>query len=695
MIRGDYVRTVLHKELLDTVRDKKTLLMNIGIPVLIWPLMAIFVTQFTATQVMKQQEQTSQVVMLGEHHALAAAITEGEKLELTELPEGVDLMEHVDALSAEDPPPLPRPDGKKKLAPPEAPLSKIHQLVEGLVHDKAVDAVIAQRQVDNNLRFWVLYDETEPRSMLAATRLRHILRDLAESAMEDRLTEAGLDRAYIRPIASTLDNVAPAVKTSGSMIGQMLPLLLIVFVVLGGFYPAIIMTAGEKENGTLPTLLCAPINHLELLAGKYLAILIIALVGVSANIFSIGAVLWFGLAEFGIAGVSPIHFFYIFLALIPVAMLYTALFMTVAIFANSFREGQNLLSPITVIAIVPAYAALLPGIELTAITAITPGINITLLIKESLVGNAEVEMIFLTLISNLAWTFIILVIASHLFKAEQVLLNTEPGFADVFTLDRNSLPHPDARTSVLFFCFVMIATFYASGFLLSKSFVAMMLVTQLLCFGAVALGIARYFRMDMPGVFRLRRPPLLAVFGAILVGVSIFVPASWVGQILPPPEGYDKLLMEALHLDDGTYSLLALIFLIGVLPGVCEEIAFRGLILSGFLSGMRPYKAILFTGLCFAVAHFSIYKLLPLLLIGTILSYAAWRTRSIWVGIIIHVINNSVAVLIAKNQEWISENMGLAEQDMPSMAITAVAIVLSTIGVGLIHLSGREKAVGG
>jgi len=690
MMRRDYVLTVLHKELLDTVRDKKTLLMNIGIPVLIWPLMAIFVTQFTATQVMKQQEQTSRIVLLGEHEALEAAIDEGEKLELVSLPEGVDLLQHADLLAAEDPPEPPA-EGKKKLGPPEVVLTAIHAKVEELVHEKALDAVVAQRQIGKNIRFWVLYDETEPASMLAATRMRRVLRDLAESAMEARLSEAGLDRDYIRPIASTLDNVAPAVKTSGSMIGQMLPLLLIVFVVLGGFYPAIIMTAGEKENGTLPTLLCAPINHLELLAGKYLAILAIALIGVSANIFSIGAVLWFGLAEFGVATVSPVYFFYIFLALIPVAMLYTALFMTVAIFANSFREGQNMLSPITVVAIVPAYAALLPGIELSAITAITPGINITLLIKESLVGNAEMEMIFLTLISNLAWTFIILVIASHLFKKEQVLLNTEPGFADVFTLDRNSLPQPDTRMSILFFCFVMIATFYASGFLLSKTFVGMMLVTQLICFAGVALGIAKYFRMNTRQVFRLRPPPLLAVIGAVLVGVSIFVPASWVGQILPPPEGYDELLMEALHLDDGSYHLLALIFLIGVLPGVCEEIAFRGIILSGFLNGMRPYKAILFTGLCFAVAHFSIYKLLPLLLIGTVLSYAAWRTRSIWVGIIIHVINNSMAVLIVQNQEWISERFGLSEADMPGLSITLGAIALTVVGVSLIHLSGRTR----
>jgi sodium transport system permease protein len=689
MIRRDYVRTVLHKELLDTVRDKKTLLMNIGIPVLIWPLMAIFVTQFTATQVLKQQEQSSRAILLDSHEGLAAAIEAHEKLELAQVPDDLDLSEYQNLLSAED---APEPDPEARKRPPEPELTKMHEAVEKLVRDDVADAVIAQRVVGDNLRFWVLYDETEPASMLAATRLRGVIRELAESAMETRLAEAGLDRDYIRPIASTLDNVAPPVKTSGSMIGQMLPLLLIVFVVLGGFYPAIIMTAGEKENGTLPTLLCAPINHLELLTGKYLAILVIALIGVSANIFSICAVLWFGLAEFGIAAVSPIYFVYIFLALIPVAMLYTALFMTVAIFANSFREGQNMLSPITVVAIIPAYAALLPGIELTALTAITPGINITLLIKESLVGNAEVEMIFLTLISNLAWTLIILVIAAHLFKAEQVLLNTEPNFADVFTLDRDSLPQPDTRTSILFLCFVMIATFYASGFLLSRSFVGMMLVTQVLCFAGAALGIARYFRMNIREVFRLRAPPLLAVIGAVLVGVSVFVPASWVGQILPPPEGYDKILMEALHLDDGSYPLFGLIFLIGVLPGVCEEIAFRGIILSGFLRDVRAWKAVLFTGLCFAVAHFSIYKLLPLLVIGTILSYAAWRTRSVWVGIIIHVINNSMAVIIARNQEWITERFGLAEGDMPGIGLSLGALALSVIGVALIHLSGRSRA---
>ncbi len=229
-----------------------------------------------------------------------------------------------------------------------------------------------------------------------------------------------------------------------------------------------------------------------------------------------------------------------------------------------------------------------------------------------------------------------MVIAAQIFEAEQVLLSGKTAIEDIFTLDRNALPEPNARLSIILFIISLMGTFYISGALIQYGIIYLVPTIQLGLFLIIPLGIARYFKMDIKKVFRLQAPPFLAVVGAILIGFTLFISTNWLSSFMSPPESYEKLLLDALQLNDRSVNFIIIFILIAIMPGLCEEFTFRGIILSGFSNTLKPIWAIVITGVCFACAHFSIYNFLPLFVMGTLLGFVVWRTNSIWTGSIIH-----------------------------------------------------------
>jgi sodium transport system permease protein len=696
MIRKHYILTVFKKELLETIRDKKTILINIALPVLVWPAMTVFITQYAATQTLKQQAKISRIALIGDDTPeIETEIKKSEKLEIIDLDKDLQwdlaLLPEPKNKNVEIEQPLPALMGKEKE-------NSIFTQAEFLIQDNAVDALLIRQfqpfdhDGQENVKVWILYDGTYPDSDQAADRLIDVLEELSETLVDERLDQIQLEEEFLQPLKLATKNVAGKKKTTSNLVGRILPLMLIFLIVIGGFYPAITMTAGEKEHGTLPTILCSPISHLELLGGKYLAIMVITLIGVSLNVGSISAVIYFGMAELPL-NFSPMIVVCIFVSLIPLSMLFIALFIGVAIFANNFREGQNLLSPVTLIAILPAYSAILPGTELNAFTAMIPGVNISLLIRDILVRPINFELVFATLLANTAWTLGILVLTARIFKSEQVLLSGTTTIADVFTLDRDAMPRPTLQLCIILFAVFLMGTFYLSGALLQFGIAVLVPVLQLGLFLAVPLGVALYFKMDIKNIFRLRMPGIGAVLGAVLTGSTIFIATSWVGSFTKPPEEYEKLLVDALQLTDPSISFPLILILIAVLPGLCEELAYRGMMLSGFLSNFKPIWAIMTTAACFACAHFSIYNLLPLFLMGVVLSYTAWRTNSIWPGIIIHTINNGLGVVASRYEADITRLLSGVEDSMYLPLMISGAASLTVIGMVLISYSRNHDGI--
>jgi sodium transport system permease protein len=207
---------------------------------------------------------------------------------------------------------------------------------------------------------------------------------------------------------------------------------------IGSMYPAMDITAGEKERGTMETLLCSPAARTDIVLGKFLMVLT---GGLSAVVFSL---LSFGLtlllvgrsmgAAAGVAGavaagvdlptIDPVGVLGVLAMVLPVAVLFSAIVFTVSLFAKSQKEAQSYLTPFIFAVIVPSIVALLPGIELNLGLALIPVVNISLVCKEMLSGVWHWDYIAVIFGSTALYATAALAIADRMFRREDVIFRT-------------------------------------------------------------------------------------------------------------------------------------------------------------------------------------------------------------------------------------------------------------------------------
>jgi sodium transport system permease protein len=441
------------------------------------------------------------------------------------------------------------------------------------------------------------------------------------------------------------------------------------------------MTAGEKERGTMQTLMCAPVRATEIIVGKFLAVWSIALIAAVANVASLGMTLA-RLLPGQLTG-APSSYLLTFVLLLPVTLLFTAIFLAVAVFAKDFKDAQNFLTPIYMTLGLPAGVTMLPGQELSAWTAFVPVVNIALLIKAVFLGDAAPDLIFLVLLSSVLYAALAMMLAARVFEREQILLGGGDSWRAVFSIERRAGGHPTPVTGLLLFAIVMVAVFYGSLFLERFGMVATLLVVELGFFLAPALGAAAIFGYDWRQTFALRRPAALALAGAVLIGLGAWTVAGGILiRLLPPPESLARAMEKLLLLDGQPVPLWIVWLAIGVTPAVCEELFFRGFVMSG-LRSTGAWPAALISALLFGVAHASIYRLMPTLFLGILFGVLVWRTGSIVCSIVAHALNNSLMATIVHSKA-VADWLGVAGSEFLRWDLTIAGTVVTAIGVALI-----------
>jgi sodium transport system permease protein len=224
-----------------------------------------------------------------------------------------------------------------------------------------------------------------------------------------------------------LTNVASPKQTTGVVLGMILPYVMIVMCLAGAIYPAIDMTAGEKERGTLETLLSSPASRTHLVLGKGLVVLTMSLatavLSISANGFSLFFVNRGVLSKLPLT-LDPLALVWVCVMMIPLAVFIASVAVAMGLFARSAKEANTYLQPMLLLAIVPAVVAALPGVDFDYALAFIPVLNMSLLCKELLAGAfhwGHVLVVFgcMTLYAALA-----VAAAVALFKRENVLFRT-------------------------------------------------------------------------------------------------------------------------------------------------------------------------------------------------------------------------------------------------------------------------------
>ena len=333
----------------------------------------------------------------------------------------------------------------------------------------------------------------------------------------------------------------------------------------------------------------------------------------------------------------------------------------------------------------PMILVMSPTVELNGPMLFAPVINVMLLVKALFVGEARAEQVFMVLLASLTYATMAILLAARVFNRQNVMLGGRESFGSVFDLrpDPGGLPSP--ALAFMMFAIVMVINFYVQLSVMKLGFVALLLIVMYGIFLAPPLAVATWFQFSMPRCFRLYAPHWLGLIGAILIGASAWAFASGLLlRLMPPPPSLAEALKKVLMIDDKNVSLGLTFFLVALSPAICEEALFRGFILSG-LRSLGQWPAIIVSALLFAVAHGSIYRMLPTLFLGLLLGYAVWKTGSLLAGVAIHGINNGIAVWLAKGVGATPDAMA-AEQFLPvTWALAGGAVML--VGLFLIWRS--------
>jgi sodium transport system permease protein len=404
--------TIYLKELKDSLRDRRTIISMIVIPTLIMPLLMLGVGTLMTKVVKSARDEASAIVILG----------------------GADSPGVVAALKADKRFRIVAPTGDYKQLVSEKKIRLAVEIPEGF--EAGLKAGATQTVL-------LYHYEGEMKSGLGATAVERFFRELRERTIEGRLTDRGLPADVVKPFEVKRQNVAPPEKVGGNLIGGFIPYMIIILCFTGAMYPAIDLTAGEKERGTMETLLCSPVHRVNIVLGKFLMVMTASIATMCLTLLSTGVSLAIGgrfltgggrttAAAQATAGavktaasvmpsIDPLGVFGVFAMIAPVAVLFAALQLTIALAAKSYKEAQSYLSPLIIVVLLPAMIGMLPGIELSAKTALVPILNLSLVCKEMLSGVWHWHYIGLIFGSTCVYASVALALCVRMFNREDVM----------------------------------------------------------------------------------------------------------------------------------------------------------------------------------------------------------------------------------------------------------------------------------
>lgn len=691
-MRFHIVRTIFLKELRETLRDRRTLGFMIALPILLYPGMIIGMSKFQDSLDEQSRVRTARLTIWGEAPVELITALKNHKFDVTEDKSGT-------VPAAYQPfEPMPDPDSadadkkaeKIRDAASDHPLSVA---ARGPILDRKTDLVLAiwPDQQSSGLRHMaVLFDSVRQDSTRARRRLETVLDSYRRTLLARRETDRGLDRGFTQALDLKARDIAPKARRSGFGIGMTLPFLLLAISASAGFYRAVDTTAGEKERNTMQTLLCAPVRSIEIVAGKFGAISVITMIAAGANIASLG--LTFANVSKSMGGGAMVlswwHYVVVFLALVPVTMLTSALFLAVGVFAKDFRDGQNMLTPVMMLTMMPAAITMLPGVESNAYTLMAPCVNVAILIKSLLLGEAKPDQIFITLISSVAYAILALSFAARVFERESLLTGGKDTFRGLFGLNER---RREITPSLAFasFCLVLVLIFY--GNVLPRMPLEKLLL--LVEYGLIllpAIAIVMLLKLPVAETLAIRWPGARAMVAGVLIGASGWTVGAALLRLLPPPESLQKAMQKVLMVDKPDMPLAMILFLVAISPAICEELFFRGLIQCGFRR-MGMWTAILTSAVLFGVAHGSIYRMLPVTFLGVVFGYLAWNSKSVIPGMLAHAINNGLAAILV-SYEPLRTYVSAEKLTFVPLHWSAIGAVVLTAGLLLARNPDAEAA---
>ncbi len=357
--------TIFKKELKDTLRDRRTLMMMIVIPVLLFPVILSVFMKFSSSLSEDAATKALKIGYIGDvNNSILSSIEN-----------------------------LPKEYGIKEFIKYTDSL----ELKKAVKNDSVQVGVVTNATVDNDLKankeikvdFYV--DRTE---VGIYERVDIIAEVITVQQRNIKMQKLALKKGDISPVNHEVHNVASNMEMIGKLAGGMLPYIFIAFAFLGCMYPAIDLFTGEKERGTMETLLTTPVPRWKILIGKMGVVVCSGLLASTCALLG----LYFAIEVLHVVDnpmiLEVIHnilsvklIVMLYGLLLPMVIFFAGIMIPIAIYAKAFKEAQSIITPLNFVVIMPAMVGFFPGVELNAITSCMPIVNVVLATKELIAGT--------------------------------------------------------------------------------------------------------------------------------------------------------------------------------------------------------------------------------------------------------------------------------------------------------------------
>lgn len=618
------VKQLFKKEMLDVLRDKKTVLMMVVVPLIIYPLILILGMQVMSGVSQEMAKSTYKLAVVGDDSA-----------------QYISLFQDIDESSY------------------SVEIVESDNLEEALLMGE-VDCYleISEDSSTGIQSVNIYYLSASNRSNYAVDVAYEVIKAYSKSKTEAMLVEADLEpEKVLSPIRLEYVDRSTAEESTGSLLGSMLPFMLVVSILMGTMYPAIDTTSGEKERGTLETILTLPVTSRELIFSKFLAVALFGIASALLNILSMCGVMAYMMNMMKSMGADTFDGVNISKFIIPMligtlcvfafAVFVSALSMCVCAFAKSYKEANNYITPVTLVVMMASFVSFLPNVELTKNMALVPVVNICLLLRDLLVFKFNYLNVLIVLLSNIIYGIVSVLVLGKIYNSESVMFGDGQSGIQLFEKRSNMRKGGVPTLGDCGFVVVIMAFVYLYvGSSLQLTYGSVGLVLSQLLFVAVPLIIAIYSKKSVTDTFKLRLSSFKKLVGGVLTGVGVIV----AGLVISVISSY-LFTDSASASQEGLMNYVPSTFILGLMvialtPAICEELFFRGYVFSALENKLKLITAIILNAALFGVFHMSLAKFVGTAFLGGMLCYIGHKTRSILPGIIIHFMNNAFSCLL-------------------------------------------------
>jgi sodium transport system permease protein len=711
-MRWSIIRLIWARELRDQLRDRRTVFMVVVLPLLLYPILGFGLLQFALGFGRPQ----STVGVVGAENLppppdpptpaqaaswlAAAPVNPGSGIDLVTGAAARAYLENSGR--GKDYPPLLTDDegtlrfladyfdslqeadtlALRLLDAPDAPAADWPRAIDRApLAGKQVDLILAvppdfRARLDAGERptLYLLSRPGDDRSRLVNRRVHAALGQWRTRLKEVRLFRSGLPADFDSVFA--IDNPERA-KPSGARIAEgmyemlvrVFPFMLVMWSLAGALYPAVDLCAGEKERGTMETLLITPASREEIVWGKFLTIWVFSAATTLLNLASMGVSTW----QFAASGIlpgdalRPAPLLWCVLLLVPTSAFFSALCLAVGAYARSSKEGQYYLMPLFLMSMPLIFLTLAPGVELNALYSMVPITGVALLLQRLMTASSAEQVPWLYFVPVMApiffYSWLALRWAIEQFKREEVLFR-EAERLDLGLWLRRLFREKEATpsTAMAFFCFALIMGLRWVSIGLGPTLTLLQSSgVSLLAFMAAPPVLMAVLLTKRPAEsLALRKPPAQSVLSAILLALLLLPPLvelanfavrqfpeveELLRQHHPMTQALDEVRSQGQGASWHGLRVVGLYMLVfALLPAVCEELAFRGFILTGLRRRFRTGTAIVISSFLFAVAHMNVFQFLPTFVLGLVLGVLAVRGGSVLPGMAYHLVHNGLLI---------------------------------------------------